>query len=115
MISIYSYSINDSKKTIGVLRTIGVGKSDIKKIFTVECIAVFAFSYAVALVVNPLVLKVINWFIGREVLCNDGIDFFRFRLIIAAIVGLSYLLMSIVSVIIPLRKYSRVKIIDLIK
>ena len=115
MISLYSYSINDNKKTIGVLRTLGVNKADTKRIFTVECVVVSVTSYVIALIVNVFVISMMNDFISQNIFEFEGLDFLRMRFIIVLIAGIISCVLSVLSVLIPLRKYSKMKIIELIK
>lgn len=115
MISLYSYSINDNKKTIGILRTLGVNKSDTKKIFTVECIAVSVSSFAIAIIINVFITHIINSIISQQIIELDNFCFLRMRFIVVLVTGVVSVVLSIFSVIIPLRKYSKIKIIELIK
>ncbi len=115
MISLYSYSINDNKKTIGVLRTMGVNKADTKKIFTVECIVVSTISFIISIVMGIFATGIINNYIDKNVLNYDGFEFLRMRLIVVLIIGVVACLLSVISVLIPLRKYSKMKVIELIK
>ncbi|MBO5098001.1 MAG: ABC transporter permease, partial [Agathobacter sp.] len=115
MISLYSYSINDSKKTIGILRTMGVRESSTMKIFAVECMVVSIIAYIIAIVFSILVTSGINIFICEKIWGFDGFDFLRMRFIIVLAVGIISGLLSVLSVIIPIMKYSKLKIIDLIK
>lgn len=115
MISLYSYSINDNKKTIGVLRTLGVNKADTKRIFTVECMVVSVTSYVIALIVNVFVIGMMNDFISQNIFEFEGLDFLRMRFMIVLIAGIISCALSVLSVLIPLRKYSKMKIIELIK
>ncbi len=114
MISLYTYSINDNKKTIGILRTLGVNKVDTSKIFTVECIVVSLISFTVAICFSILVTSVINDLICESVLWFD-ISILRMRFIVVLITGLVNCALSALSVLIPIRKFSKVKIIELIK
>jgi len=115
MISLYSCSINDCKKKIGILRTIGVRKADTNKIFAVESVVVFAFSYVFAVIANIFVIMFLNNFINKEIFGSDDINFLRMRVSVVALTGAISFVLSILSVLIPLRKHSKVKIIDLIK
>lgn len=115
MISLYSYSINDNKKTIGVLRTMGVNKTDTKKIFTVECIVITAISFIIAIAVGAFVTGVLNDYIDKNMLYYHGFNFLHMRFIVVIIVGLVACLLSVISVLIPLKKYSKMKVIELIK
>lgn len=115
MISLYSYSINDNKKTIGILRTMGVNKSDTKRIFTVECMVVSVLSFVVAIIINVFVTYGINNYITQEILQFDGFDFLHMRFIIVVITGVINCVLSVLSVLIPIRKFSKMKIVELIK
>ena len=115
MVSLYSYSINDNKKTIGILRTLGVNKADTMNIFTLECLVVSVISFFVALILNIIFIYAINKFLLDNMLINTGINFIHIRFIVILITLAVTLLLSMLSVIIPLRKYSKIKIIELVK
>ena len=115
MISLYSYSINDNKKTIGILRTIGVNKSDTKKIFTVECMIISVLSFVVAIIISIFITRGINNFISQNVFEFDGFNLLHMRFIIVIVTGSINCALSAFSVLIPIRKYSKMKIIELIK
>lgn len=115
MISLFSYSINDNKKTIGILRTLGVDKSDTKKIFTVECVVISVIALVSAIIISLVITYFINDYVARNLIEIDKFRFFRMRPVVVLITGIVSILLSILSVIIPLRKYSKIKIIDLIK
>lgn len=115
MISLYSYSINDNKKTIGILRTLGVNKSDTKKIFTVECMVISVLSFVIAIIISIFITSGINNFISQNIFEFDGFSFLHMRLIIVIITGIVNCALSALSVLIPIRKFSKMKIIELIK
>lgn len=115
MISLYTYSINDNKKTIGILRTIGVNKADTKKIFTQECLLISVISLLIAIALSLILTKAINEFISANVYNFSGFEFLDFSIGTIFIVGCINCVLSILSVVIPLRKYSKCKIIELIK
>lgn len=115
MVSLYSYSINDNKKTIGILRTLGVNKGDTMNIFTLECLVVSVVSFLVALILNIIFICAINKFLLENMLINTGINFIHIRFIVILITLAVTLLLSMLSVIIPIKKYSKIKIIELIK
>lgn len=115
MISLYSYSINDNKKTIGILRTLGVSKSDTKRIFTIECIVISVVAFVLSIVINVVVVGIINEYINQNVLELKDFDFVRMRFSIILIAGIINYVLSMISVIIPIHKYSKIKIIKLIK
>ncbi len=115
MISLYSYSINDSKKTIGVLRTLGIDKSDIKKIFSVECIVVSLFAFVIALGFSFFVTMGINHFIDKEILGIEEFAFLRMRLPVVFVAGAVSIVMSVLSVVIPVKRYSKFMVMELIR
>jgi ABC-type lipoprotein release transport system permease subunit len=115
MISLYSYSISDNKKNIGILRTIGVNKSDTKKIFAVECFVVTMVSDAIALLASVLLTLALNQVISINIIELANFKFLRIRVVVVAMMAIISVILSMLSVGIPLRKYSKVKIIDLIK
>ena len=115
MFSLYYYSIEDSKKTIGILRTMGVNKLDTIKIFMVECVTVFILSYVVAIGIGIFILNGVNTFINDNVLEFYGFDFLQMRFVIVIVAGLLSGTLSALSVIIPIKKYSKKKIIELMK
>lgn len=115
MISQFSYSINDNKKTIGILRTIGVTKADTKKFFIIECLIISFFSFLVAIIASIIITNVINNFVNQNILEIYNYNFLRTRLILVIIIGIINCVLSISSVIIPIKKYSKAKIVDLIK
>lgn len=115
MISLYSYSINDNKKTIGILRTLGVNKSDTKKIFTIECVMVSTLSFIVALVIGMLLTHIANGFINKSILGFAGFNLIRMRPEIILFVGIVNFMLSVIAVLVPLGRYSKMKIIELIK
>lgn len=115
MISLYSYSINDNKKTIGILRTMGVNKSDTKRIFTVECMLVSTVSFIIAIVICIFMTQGINRLLCDAFLELQDFSFLHMRLVVVLITGVVSCALSILSVLIPLAKYSKIKIIELIK
>ena len=115
MISLYSYSIEDNKKTIGILRTMGVYKSDTLKIFTMECIVVSTISFVVAVLIGILLTNVLNELISYNIFQFEGLLFLRMRPVILVAVGLINFVLSALSVIIPIKKCQKIKIIQLLK
>ena len=115
MVSLFSYSINDNKKTIGILRTLGVTKSDTKKIFTLECIVVSMISFAVAIAVGLVLTGILNDIISQKIFMFEGFSFLRMRVVVVVMVGLINCALSVLSVLVPLRKFSKIKIIELLK
>ena len=115
MVSLFSYSINDNKKTIGILRTLGVTKSDTKKIFTVECIVLSMISFAVAIAVGLVLTGILNDIISQKIFMFEGFSFLRMRVVVVVMVGLINCALSVLSVLVPLRKFSKIKIIELLK
>lgn len=115
MISLYSYSINDSKKTIGILRTLGVNRKDTQKIFTVECACITIIAFLLALLLCFFATYAINNFINVNYIKIDNFNLIRMRFIIVVLTGFICVLLSMISVLIPLRKYAKTKIIQLIK
>lgn len=90
-------------------------KSDTIKIFTVECMVVSLLSFAMAFVVNIFVTSIINDFISQNVFLFDGFNILRIRFVVVLVTGIINYALSVISVLIPIRKYSKVKIIELIK
>lgn len=115
MISLYSYSISDNKKTIGILRTLGVDKKDTNRIFVVECLIVSIVAFIIANIANIFVVSAVNNFVNSFILELVGFEFVSIRFVVIFIAGVMNTLLSILSVLIPIRKFSRVKIIELIK
>lgn len=115
MISLYSYSISDNKKIIGILRTLGVDKKDTNRIFVVECLLVSIVAFIIANIANIFVATALNNFVNNFILDLVGYEFVSIRFVVIFIAGAVNVLLSILSVLIPLRKFSRVKIIELIK
>lgn len=115
MISLYSYSISDNKKTIGILRTLGIDKSGVYKIYVVECVMISVISIIISSVLNCVIISSLNGFIDDELICISNYHFLNARITIMAIVTSVYILLSFLSVYIPLKKFSKKKIMDLVK
>ena len=115
MISLYSYSIEDNKKTIGILRTMGVNKSDTLKIFTMECIVVSTISFVIAVLMGIIFTNVLNNMISSDIFRFEGFGILHMRFAIIVGVGLINFILSALSVITPIRKCQKMKIIQLLK
>lgn len=115
MVSLYSYSIQDSKKTIGILRTLGARKSDVMQIFSLECVLITAISLVNAIVLSCLVAVFINGYFADTVLDIPDFMFYRSGVVNATCVIVLGVLLGILSVIIPLKKHMKKSIVELVR
>lgn len=86
-----------------------------KKIFIIECLIISFSSFFVAIIASIIITNIINNFVGQNILEIYNYNFIRVRLVLVIIIGIINCVLSICSVIIPIKKYSKTKIVDLIK
>lgn len=68
-----------------------------------------------ALILSFIITHLINNFICNIVIGIDTFDFLHMRLNIIVVAGCINCILSTLSVLIPIRKYSKMKVIELIK
>jgi putative ABC transport system permease protein len=115
MISLYSYSINDNKKEIGILRTIGVNKADTVRIYSLECVGVTVNSFVIACALVFIANIFLNNFINENIIEISEFNLLNLRGDIVVVSIIVSVILSLLSVIFPLMKYSKIKIVELIK
>ena len=104
MISLFSCSISDSRKTIGILRTIGAGRRDIVRIFTAEELLVTGASLVLGIGLSIGTGVLLNNFICNEFLGSLSIEFYRVRPVNVLAVFALGLLLGDLSTGLPIRK-----------
>lgn len=101
-----SLSIKLTSRHIGILRALGAKKSDTFKIYALEGVAVSLLSYLLAVVAIVIGSPLIGMYLGSAfyhyfVLFFFGIDVFATMALLALVV-------TVVSILIPLRKFTRI-------
>ncbi len=115
MISLLSFSIKDSKKTIGTLRALGATPVCITQIFALEGLVATLTSLILSFVAKQVAIKSINEDTIRKVYQNV-----RIRTIVpnewaGLFVAIAVSLVALCVVLIPIAKLNKTKIIDLLK
>lgn len=114
MILFMTYNVKDQAKKIGIMRAIGVGSKEIGSIYLIEnmliCICAIVLGEAVAIGVVHLV----NYKI-QKILELGEFQMFTLNYGFSILLGCLVLLLGIIATIIPLRKLSEEKSINLLK
>lgn len=110
MISVITYiSVIEKTKDIGILKSLGIRKKDIKKIFIYENNMVGIISSFVAIIVAYILGNIINHFsyekIGFESICKININMIIVTVLFSIII-------TFLSSYFPAKKASKIKIID---
>jgi len=112
MIAIISYiSVLERQKEIGLLKTMGVSKSDIKKLFLAENMIIGFSSGAFSLYLVHIIANMLNKYISSQMNINQLIDL-NFNIIITIII-LSTLLTYLAGLI-PARIASKKRIVEIL-
>lgn len=110
--SLISKDIEAKRKSIGILRTIGISRKDIIKLFAFEVIIVSLLSLTLAFLLMPLGIELLNMLVGQEGFSFRIITYSpRMALLLIICAGL----FSIVSLVRPVRKLNQFQLVDLIK
>ncbi len=98
MIAYYSYSISDGKKTVGILRTLGVGRAATHRVFVVESACISLIAFLVAFIACIPVTHAINGYIrGRYYEDTAGLNLIVPRPVSVATAGCICILLFVVS------------------
>lgn len=109
-----SISINENKKNIGVLRSLGVAMSDCMRIFNIEFYAIYLSSILLATFGSVLIINIVNKFFA-DGLGEVKYDIIKFNIVIYAIVVTVEFLTNFISIKIPMRKMKKQKPIETIR
>lgn len=114
MIGLIGYSINDNSKIIGILKSLGVNKVDIKKIFMIQPIKIIAIAFFMALISLYLLVQYVNVEYCRNII-GRAYDIVSFDM--HAVVGafVFVLIMGVFTVMCPLKEMDKKTIIDNMK
>ncbi|GEM_PF-181409 len=110
--NLISRDIVAMKKEIGLFRSLGIKMRDISKLFIFEIIILSSISLLLALMLEPLGIKLLNKITSEdaELLSIVAYD-------IRMVIGLTTItiFISLLSVILPLKKLKKLEIVDCIK
>ena len=106
-------SINENKKNIGILRSLGVKMKECIHIFALEFVVIFMLSIVVVI---PAILYIINMANNLYMSELDGVNFCiidKSYLVFAVMIVLE-IIINVVSICIPIRKIKKKKPIEII-
>lgn len=107
-------SINENKRNIGVLRSLGVPISECMQIFSIEFYIIYIFSICLATMSILLIIGFVNNFYSQG-LGEVKYDIIKFNVIVYIVVISIECLMNYISTIAPIKKIKKQKPIETIK
>ncbi len=107
-------SISNNKKSIGVLRSMGVTKRCTIKMFLVEAVMICTISCAVSTTLSGMVVSVVNKTVRNGIKLNPY-DLLWFDIPISVITILITFLLFLFAAIVPILKYSKKTPIEIIR
>ncbi len=109
-----SISINENKKNIGVLRSLGVTMPECMHIFSIEFYTIFLASISIATLAVFLINHVVNDFFSQG-LYDVKYDIIKFNIIVYLVVAITECIISYISIKLPIKKIQRQKPIETIR
>ena len=107
-------SIRNNRKNIGVLRSLGVGNSDVKKIFTFEAWIIYIVSFALSIPLIAFVQHIAND-VYADNLIERTYDIVMWNLNVFGVVLLVEFIANYVILKLLMKRFHRMKIMDLIR
>lgn len=114
MISLFSFNIKDNGKTIGILRSLGIGQGQINILFLIESIIAITISFIISVICTVILIAGLNKYCITNIMENVDITLIVIHkgwILITALIAFA---MSASVVLIPLHKSSKIAIMDLI-
>lgn len=105
-------SIRFRKKEIGILRAIGCRRSDIFKMFLVECIGMMIICLGISFIILPILCNSINGFLNHTAYLPENL--LNFGINQALLVTLIMIMLTVIASILPMLKIVKNKPIDVI-
>lgn len=107
-------SIRNNRKNIGVLRSLGVGNSDVKKIFTFEAWIIYIVSFALSIPLIAFVQHIAND-VYADNLIERTYDIVMWNLNVFGVVLVVEFIANYVILKLLMKRFHRMKIMDLIR
>ncbi len=107
-------SINENKKNIGILRSLGVTMSECMQIFSIEFYAIYLTSLSIATLAIVFIIRFVNNFFSQG-LNEVKYDIIKFNVIIYLIVTITECFISYISIKLPIGKMKKQKPIETIR
>ena len=107
-------SIGENKKSIGVLRSLGVRISECMQIFSIEFYTIYLASFSSAAIAISFLIKIVNDFFAND-LNEVKYDIIRFDVTIFIVVAVVEWLIGYAAIKYPIRKIKKEKPIETIK
>jgi len=108
--SLISNSINNKKKQIGILKSLGTTDKDLLHIFSIESIIVLITSIVLSIFGINFINALLNKFFSQEL--NIGFGIFNFNLMKFSMIVLLNLLITIFTCILVMKKITKLKPIE---
>ena len=114
IIAMISFRIKDNHHKIGVLRSLGVRRFDIVKLYLYESFAVYSIGYIIALAISATGIYFINqWY--RNILEERPFDILKMDIVLVLVVTVIIFCIVIGATLSPIIQFSKKKPIDIIK
>jgi putative ABC transport system permease protein len=111
--ALISKDIENKKKSIGLLRTLGISKEEILKLFLFEVLFITAFSLLIALCFIPLGISLLNVLTAGQM--NSTLELIHYDIKMVMLLIAVGFIFSAISLIRPIIKLNRFQIVALIK
>ncbi len=110
-----SSNILDSRKEIGILRSLGCSGNDIGKIYILQSAFIFAIILALSQIISLIIVNIINLFMRLDYEVPNSFEFFRYTFVILIIVTVIMGVIMAVTTIKPILKIIKQRPIESIK
>lgn len=110
--NLLSRDIIAMKKEIGLFRSLGIKMRDISKLFTYEIIILSFVSLVLALLFEPLGIKLLNRITSQDAKVLSIVTY-DIRMVLSLVIVT--VVFSLISVILPLKRLNKMEIVDCIK
>lgn len=114
IISLIGFSIQDNKKQIGILRTLGFTNGDTIKIFLVEVFMLMVATLLTTVVLIIIVNSVINHGFKQSIY-EQPYNILRFDALSMLVVSVSLVILSLICSMLPIYRISKERIVNLFK
>lgn len=114
MISLISYSIRDNSKVIGIMKSIGISKIDIKRIFAIEPIKIMLTTFSGAVLLLFGIVRYINIEYASG-LYGRAYEILPISPLAILLTGMFMIVIGFVTVLLPLKEMDNKTIIDTIR